>query len=134
MPLPQATSINCCNAFVRAWLSRYGSPKSIFCDNGNTFTANLWKDLTKLLGIEVKYVPPEVTLAALEQVSLNISSPQKISDAQKSCPEVAKHRLGVKPDGVLVEDIDFWGFRYFARFPIETTRALYCLTHKGTRL
>ena len=57
VPLSQATSENCCKAFVRAWLARYGQPQRILCDNGNTFTAKLWEDLTKTLGIEVQFTP-----------------------------------------------------------------------------
>ena len=38
-------------------MSRYGAPQRIFCDNGNTYTANLWKDLNRVLGIEVQFVP-----------------------------------------------------------------------------
>ena len=56
VPMAAATSINCCNAFIRSWLSRYGAPQAIFCDNGNTYTANLWQDLTRVLGIKVQFV------------------------------------------------------------------------------
>ena len=55
--MPAATSLNCCNAFIRSWLSRYGAPRQIFCDNGNTYTAKLWDDLTRVLGIQVQFVP-----------------------------------------------------------------------------
>ena len=51
VPLASATSKNCCNAFIRGWLSRYGAPQRIYCDNGNTYTAGLWKDLNRVLGI-----------------------------------------------------------------------------------
>ena len=57
VPLPAATSKNCCDAFVRSWLSRYGACQKITSDNGNTFQANLWKDLNRTLGIEVNFVP-----------------------------------------------------------------------------
>ena len=53
----EATSLNCCNGFIRAWLARYGCPETITSDNGSTFTANLWTDLNRVLGIEVNYVP-----------------------------------------------------------------------------
>ena len=55
--MPAATSLNCCNAFIRGWLARYGACKTITSDNGNTFQANLWQDLAKVLGMEVNYVP-----------------------------------------------------------------------------
>ena len=56
--LPAATSLNCCNAFIRGWLSRYGAPQEIICDNGLTYQAGLWKDLQRVLGVEVTFVPP----------------------------------------------------------------------------
>ena len=55
--LPAATSLNVCNGFIRAWLARYGAPSRIFCDNGNTYVANLWQDLNRVLGIQVQFVP-----------------------------------------------------------------------------
>ena len=36
------------------------------------------------------YVPPEVTMAALQEVSLNAVSPSAIAEAQKACPDVKK--------------------------------------------
>ena len=69
VPLPAATSINVCNGFIRPWLSRFGAPQEIFCDNGNTYVANLWKDLNRVLGIEVTFVPPyhQATNGAIER-------------------------------------------------------------------
>ena len=64
-----ATSKNCCNAFIRGWLSRYGAATEIVADNGNTFTAGLWTDLNRILGIKVKFIPlyHQSTKGALER-------------------------------------------------------------------
>ena len=43
------------------------------------------------------YVAPELTLAALEQVALQILSPETIAESQKSCPDVAAHKAGQMP-------------------------------------
>ena len=55
--MPEANSLNCCNAFIRGWLARYGACEKITCDNGNTFIAKLWMDLQRVLGITVNFVP-----------------------------------------------------------------------------
>ena len=49
IPLPQATSANVCNGFIRGWLQRYGCPQEIICDNGLTYQAGLWQDLSMTL-------------------------------------------------------------------------------------
>ena len=54
---------------------------------------------------KIKYVPPEETLAALEEVSINILSPDSIAEAHKNCPEVQAHRDGKGPKGVVVDDV-----------------------------
>ena len=58
--MPEATAKSCANAFIRGWLQRYGCPEEIFCDNANTFTANLWHELTRILGIKTTFVPDEL--------------------------------------------------------------------------
>ena len=55
------------------------------------------------------YVPPEVTLAALEEVALNVVDPEKIASAQKSCPDVRNHKEGNKPKGVIMGDVTYSG-------------------------
>ena len=69
VPIPQATSLNCCNAFIRGWLSRYGCPEEIICDNGLTYQAGLWVDLQRVLGVKVTFVPPyhQSTNGAIER-------------------------------------------------------------------
>ena len=58
LPLAEATSENCAQAFIRGWLKHFGLPRVVTSDNGNTFVANLWQGLQKSLGIEVAYTPP----------------------------------------------------------------------------
>ena len=69
IPIPAATSKNCCNAFIRGWLQRYGACETLTSDNGNTFTAGLWTDLSRVLGIKVNYVPRyhQATNGAIER-------------------------------------------------------------------
>ena len=55
------------------------------------------------------YIAPEATLAALEEVCLNVVSPQSIADAQRSCPEVANHKKGLMPKGTKMQDIKISG-------------------------
>ena len=82
--MPAATSLNCCNAFIRGWLSRYGSCQTLTTDNGNTFQANLWKDLARVLGIEVNYVPRyhQATNGAIERQHRTLKESLKASLVQ----------------------------------------------------
>ena len=79
--MPAVTSINCCNGFISGWLSRYGCPQEIVCDNGLTYQANLWKDLQKTLGVEVKIVPPyhQSTNGAIERQHRSLKESIKAS-------------------------------------------------------
>ena len=43
-------------AFLQ-YVSRFGLPSSVCSDNGNSFIANLWQDIMKQFGIEVKFTP-----------------------------------------------------------------------------
>ena len=69
IPLPVATSMACCNGFIRGWLQRYGAPLEITCDNGLTYQAGLWQDLQRVLGVQVNFVPPyhQSTNGAIER-------------------------------------------------------------------
>ena len=61
----------------------------------------------------VEYVPPAATLAALEEVCLNVVSPQQISKDQESCPEVANHKKGLMPKGVKMAEIEISGAKIY---------------------
>ena len=52
----QATSEECCSAFM-SWASRYGVPSVAISDNGNTFVANLYKDIMRTFGVKVNFTP-----------------------------------------------------------------------------
>ena len=54
--MKQATSEECCSAFM-SWASRYGLPATAISDNGNTFVANLYRDIMKTFGVEVRFTP-----------------------------------------------------------------------------
>ena len=81
VPMPAANSLNVCNAFIRAWLSRFGACEEIFSDNGNTFLANMWTDLNRILGIKVTYVPRyhQATNGAIERRHRSIKDSLKAS-------------------------------------------------------
>ena len=70
------------------------------------------------------YVPPEATMAALEQVALNVVSPKTIADEQKSCPDVVKHRNGLKPGSVVMGDIDISGQNLYCEISGKQPRPL----------
>ena len=58
LPLMEANAKNCCLAFINGWIQRFGLPKIVTSDNGNTFVAQLWQGLHQHLGIKVEYTPP----------------------------------------------------------------------------
>ena len=62
-------------------------------------------DITSDPDDDPEYVSPVATLAALEEVALRVVSPQALSDAQSSCPEVKAHKAGNQPKGVKMEEI-----------------------------
>ena len=55
------------------------------------------------------YVPPETTLAALEQVALQILSPEAIQNEQQTCPDVLAHKKGDMPKNVVMGMVDMLG-------------------------
>ena len=57
----------------------------------------------------VEYIPPAATMSALEQVAFNVVNPQSIFESQETCHDVKKHRLGLKPSGVKMEDVNISG-------------------------
>ena len=59
--------------------------------------------------VSPEYVPPEKTMAALEAVALNITTPLKIAEEQAKCPEVKAHLQGRHPRGVRMETVDLSG-------------------------
>ena len=50
IPLIEATSISCCRALLRSWVSRHGAPDEIITDRGAQFTSAMWSDMVAGLG------------------------------------------------------------------------------------
>ena len=76
----QATSEECCRAFLE-WTSRFGVPHVAISDNGNSFVANLYKDIMKTFNIEVRFTPAyhAATNGAIEKRH------QTIKNSLKAC-------------------------------------------------
>ena len=55
--MPVKTAESCAEAFISNWISRCWLPSSVVSDNGNTFVAQLWKNINEALGIVVSYTP-----------------------------------------------------------------------------
>ena len=51
-----ATASECCKAFME-WVSRFGVCKSAVSDNGNTFIANLYREIMNTFNIKVTFTP-----------------------------------------------------------------------------
>ena len=81
MPMPDATSANACKAFIDGWIRNFGLPAKITCDNGKTFTSQLWKDINKQLNTIVAYTPiySPASLGSLERQHADLKSGIKAS-------------------------------------------------------
>ena len=55
IPLADATAKSCAIALLHTWIARYGIPQDITSDKGRQFTSTLWKELSSLLGIQLKF-------------------------------------------------------------------------------
>ena len=79
-PLKQATSEECCRAFME-WASRYGLPHVAISDNGNSFVANLYQDIMKTFNIKVNFTPAyhAATNGAIEKRHQTIKNSLKAS-------------------------------------------------------
>ena len=75
-PMAEANATNCANAMVRGWVQRFGIPSLATTDNGNTFIANIWKQVHDAIGIEVAYTPPYHS-SSLEGSSANIRTSRR---------------------------------------------------------
>ena len=51
-------------------------------------------------GRDPQYIPPERTLAALQQVALMTLSPSSLATAQQTCPQTKNHLNGLMPKNV----------------------------------
>ena len=50
IPLANITAEAIAGAFLLGWVARFGTPNSVTTDRGRQIEAELWKDLTKVLG------------------------------------------------------------------------------------
>ena len=75
-----ATSEECCRAFME-WASRYGLPHVAISDNGNTFVANLYRDIMRTFNIKVTFTPAyhAATNGAIEKRHQTIKNSLKAS-------------------------------------------------------
>ena len=55
------------------------------------------------------YISPDATMAALEEVSLNLINAQELSKAQKLCPQVKSHKDGYLPKNVVMAEVVITG-------------------------
>ena len=58
IPMEEASALSSCRAFLEGWVQRFGLPQTATSDNGNTFVAELWKNMHQQLGIDVAFTPP----------------------------------------------------------------------------
>ena len=79
-PLVRDSSEEVCRGFME-WVSRYGLPCVAFSDNGNAFVANLFQDVLKNFGVEVKFSPVyhAATNGAIERKHQDIKNALKAS-------------------------------------------------------
>ena len=54
--MANATCKECCKAFMK-YVSRFGLPSVAISDNGNTFVANLYKDIMSTFNVQVRFTP-----------------------------------------------------------------------------
>ena len=93
---------------VADWLSRPDQNKNQNIQDSSRENSNANKPLSSF---DPPYVPPERTLAALEEVALHSVSPAALAKAQETCPEVEAHRRGDLPRGVVVDEVNFAGVK-----------------------
>ena len=51
--IPKLTTVECVQALVGGWISRFGIPEDISSDRGSQFTSALWTEVAKRLGVKV---------------------------------------------------------------------------------
>ena len=52
VPLKDISAQTCADAFVAAWVERYGVPNAVTSDRGTQFTSSMWQCLCKTLGMK----------------------------------------------------------------------------------
>ncbi len=51
VPIKKMLAVDCADAFIAAWVSRFGVPANLTSDRGAQFTAGVWSALCLKLGI-----------------------------------------------------------------------------------
>ena len=79
-PLVRDSSEEVCRGFME-WVSRYGLPCVAMSDNGNALVANLFQDVLKSFGVEVRFSPAyhAATNGAIERKHQDIKNGLKAS-------------------------------------------------------
>ena len=57
-PLAEANTVSCSEALIRGWIQRFGLPRLIKSDNGNTFISEMWEAVHKDQGVDIAFTPP----------------------------------------------------------------------------
>lgn len=55
IPLSDITASTCANALLSGWIARFGTPDHVTSDRGTQFVSELWKCLSRLLGIQLHH-------------------------------------------------------------------------------
>ena len=78
--MASASSMECCKAFM-SWVERFGVPRVAISDNGNSFIANLYKDIMRTFNIKVQFTPAyhAATNGAIERRHQTIKNSLKAS-------------------------------------------------------
>ena len=58
VPMQEANAKSCAMALIDGWIQRFGLPQILTSDNGNTFVAQVWKEVCKQLNLDISYTPP----------------------------------------------------------------------------
>jgi len=58
IPLIECTAESCAEALCRVWIARFGVPQVIITDQGRQFEANLFRELSKILGFKRNRTSP----------------------------------------------------------------------------
>jgi transposase InsO family protein len=65
--IPNKTARVVAAAFADTWVTRYGSPRLLHQDNGSEFTAEVFVELCKLLGITITTTTPHYPQSPAQQ-------------------------------------------------------------------
>ncbi len=55
VPLASTTTADVARAFIDTWVARFGTPSDISSDRGPQFTSELWKEVARILGVQLHH-------------------------------------------------------------------------------